>query len=55
MAKIMELKFELLQDPSNSPDLAPSDFFFISKLEKMAQRMMVHVEQVGHRPNKCLF
>ena len=27
MAKIMELKFELLQHPPYSPDLAPNDFF----------------------------
>ena len=51
MAKIIELKFELLQ---HSPDLAPSDFFFISKLEKMARRTTVHVER-GHHPNRCLF
>ena len=45
MAKIMELKFKLLQHPPHSPDLAPSNFFFISKLEKMAWRITVHVEQ----------
>ena len=54
MAKIMELKFELLQHPPYLPDLAPSDFF-ISKLEKMARRTPVHVERESHRPNRCLF
>ena len=38
MIKIMELKIELSQHP---PDLAPSDFFFISKLEKMARWTIV--------------
>ena len=52
--KIMELKFELLQNRPYSPDLAPSDFF-ISKLEKMARRTTVHVERGGHRSNRCLF
>ena len=55
MAKIMELKFELLHHPQYSPDLASSDFFFISKLAKMARRTKVHVERGGHRPNRCLF
>ena len=54
MAKIMELKFELLQS-LYSPDLAPNDFFFIATLEKIARRTKVHVERGGHRPNRCLF
>ena len=29
--------------------------FFISKLERMAQRTTVHVERRGERPNSCLF
>ena len=29
--------------------------FFISKLEKMARRITVHVERGGHRPSRCLF
>ena len=48
----MELKFELLQHP---PDLALTDFFFISKLEEMARRTTVILERGGHRPNSCLF
>ena len=34
MAKIMKLKFELLQHPPYSPDLAPSDFFLFQNLKK---------------------
>ena len=34
MAKIMELKFELLQYPPYSPDLAPSGFFLFPNLKK---------------------
>lgn len=34
MAKIMELKFELLPHPPYSPDLAPSDFFLFPNLKK---------------------
>ena len=52
MVKIMELKFESLQHP---PDLATSDFFFISKLGKMTWRTLIHVKQGGHRPKRCQF
>ena len=55
MAKIMELKFELFQHPPYPPDLARSDCFFISKLEKMARWTSVHVERGGHRLNRFLF
>ncbi|XP_023217030.1 histone-lysine N-methyltransferase SETMAR-like [Centruroides sculpturatus] len=34
MAKITELKFELLPHPPYSPDLAPSDFFLFPNLKK---------------------
>lgn len=34
MAKIAELKFELLQHPPYSPDLAPSDYFLFPNLKK---------------------
>jgi len=34
MAKIAELKFELLQHPPYSPDLVPSDFFLFPNLKK---------------------
>ena len=34
MAKIIELKFELLEHPPYSPDLAPSDFFLFPNLKK---------------------
>ena len=34
MAKIMELKFELLHHPQYSPDLASSDFFLFPNLQK---------------------
>ena len=34
MAKIMELKFELLPHPQYSPDLAPSDYFLSPNLKK---------------------
>lgn len=34
MAKIVELKMELLQHPAYSPDLAPSDYFLFSNLKK---------------------
>ena len=34
MVKLMELKFELLQHPLYSPDLAPSDFFLFPNLKK---------------------
>lgn len=42
MAKIMELKFELLPHPPYSPDLAPSDFFLFPNLKKWlgGQRFM---------------
>jgi [histone H3]-lysine36 N-dimethyltransferase SETMAR len=34
MAKIEELKFELVDHPPYSPDLAPSDFFLFPNLKK---------------------
>lgn len=34
IAKISELKYELLQHPAYSPDLAPSDFWLFSHLKK---------------------
>ena len=34
MAKLHELKFELLPHPPNSPDLAPSDFFLFPDMKK---------------------
>ena len=34
MAKINELKYELLDHPPYSPDLAPSDFFLFPDLKK---------------------
>ena len=34
MAKIHELKFELLEHPPYSPDLAPSDFHLFPELKK---------------------
>lgn len=34
MAKIEELKFELVEHPPYSPDLAPSDFFLFPNLKK---------------------
>ena len=49
MAKIMDLKFELLKHPPYSPDLATSDFFF--KLEKVAEWTTVHVERGDDRPD----
>ena len=55
MAKIMELQFELLQHLPYLPYLAPSDYFFISKLEKLAQWRTIHVKRGSHRPNRCLF
>ena len=33
MARIHELRFELLDHPPYSPDLAPSDFFFFPHLK----------------------
>lgn len=33
MAKIHELRFELLDHPPYSPDLAPSDFFLFPRLK----------------------
>ena len=38
MAKIMELKFELLQHPPRSTDLAPSDFFLFPNFKKWHRR-----------------
>ena len=38
MAKLVELRYELLSHPPYSPDLAPLRFLFISKHEKMAWR-----------------
>ena len=35
MTKITELKFQLLQHPSCSPDLDPSDFFLFPNLKKL--------------------
>jgi len=35
MAKLNELRFELLTHPPYSPDLAPSDFFLFSDLKRM--------------------
>ena len=34
IAKITDLKYELLQHPTYSPDLAPSDFWLFSHLKK---------------------
>ena len=38
MAKIHELRFELLDHPPYSPDLAPSDFFLFPKLKTALER-----------------
>lgn len=37
MAKLSELRFELLPHPPYSPDLAPSDYFLFSNLKKHLQ------------------
>ncbi|CAK9806460.1 Histone-lysine N-methyltransferase SETMAR [Anthophora plagiata] len=34
MAKFNELKYELLKHPAYSPDLAPSDYYLFSNLNK---------------------
>lgn len=48
MAKIQELKFELVDHPPYSPDLAPSDFFLFPNLKKWlaGQRFMSNEEIV---------
>jgi hypothetical protein len=33
MGKLRDLQYELLEHPSYSPDLAPSDFFLFPKLK----------------------
>jgi [histone H3]-lysine36 N-dimethyltransferase SETMAR len=49
MAKIKELRLELLPHPPYSPDLAPSDFFLFPKLkEKLAgQRFASNSEVIA--------
>ena len=37
-AKLVELGYELLPHPPYSPDLAPCDFFCVSKLKKSLAR-----------------
>jgi len=42
MAKINELKFELLEHPPYSPDLAPSDFHLFLDLKKECGESVFH-------------
>ena len=37
MAKLHKLHFELLPHPSNSPDLAPSDYWLFADLKRILQ------------------
>jgi histone-lysine N-methyltransferase SETMAR len=47
MAKINELKFELLPHTPYSPDLAPSDYFLFPKLKKwLAGKRFANNEEV---------
>ena len=54
MAKLMKLKFELLQHPPYSPYLAPSDFFLFPNLKKWlgGQRFTSNEEVIAQT---CLF
>ena len=56
MAKINELKFELLLNAPYSPDLAPSDYFLFPNLKKWlsGQRFSNDEEVIEHRWEKCL-
>lgn len=42
LRKIRDFGFELVDHPSNSPDLAPSDYYFFPKLKKHFKRMKFH-------------
>ena len=47
ISKIMELKFKLLQHPSYSKDLVPSDFFLFSNLKKWLQQFTSNEEIIA--------
>jgi histone-lysine N-methyltransferase SETMAR len=52
MAKIEELKFELVDHPPYSPDLAPSDFFLFPNLNKwLSGQRFFSNEEVIDRTN----
>lgn len=46
IAKVMELKFELLQHPPYSPDLAPSDYGLNPNLKKCLGRCRFTSDEV---------
>ncbi|GFY14470.1 mariner Mos1 transposase [Trichonephila clavipes] len=48
MAKIHEFRFELLDHPLYSPDLSPSDFFFVPRLKIVlgGQRFSLNEESI---------
>ena len=48
-------KIRIIRISNVFTEFKPQWLFFISKLEKMARRTIVHVEQRGHRPNRYLF
>ncbi|GFV57747.1 histonelysine Nmethyltransferase SETMARlike [Trichonephila clavipes] len=53
MAKIHELRFELLDHQPNSPDLAPSDFFLLPhlKIALLGQRFSSNEEAITYVNN----
>ncbi len=55
VAKIKELKFELIDHPPYWPDLAPSDFFFFPNWKKLfsGQGFILNEEVITHT-NTCL-
>ncbi len=53
MAKIEELKFELIDHQSHSPNLVPSDFFLFPNSKKcLSGQQFIHVKEGSYHPYK---
>ena len=54
MAKLEQLRFELIAHPPYSPDLAPSDYYLFPNLKQWLQEE-IHIEWGSHRGNRSVF